>query len=81
MPIVTSCDIAGGYIGTGNINANPQFGDRDLRLSPNSQCIDAGDNSAVPEGITKDLDGNPRILNSVVDLGAYEIEQRIKKRQ
>jgi len=73
----------------GNIEADPLFvdpngpdgivgtGDEDLRLSENSPCIDAGNNSVVETNST-DLDGNPRILdgdkdgNSVVDMGAYE---------
>jgi hypothetical protein len=56
----------------------------DLFLLPPSPAIDAGDNGAVPAGITTDLDGNPRFLDvvaipdtgagspSVVDMGAYE---------
>lgn len=37
-----------------------------------SPIIDAGDNTAVPAGVTLDLVGNPRIYNSTVDMGAYE---------
>ena len=44
----------------------------DLRLQLTSPAIDVGDNTAVPVGITTDLDGNPRISNGVVDMGAYE---------
>ena len=73
-PTVTYSDIAGGYTGTGNINADPLFADADLRLSAGSPCIDAGDNSAVPAGVETDLDGNPRIVNGTVDMGAYEGE-------
>ena len=63
------------------INADPQFvnaanGDLHLRLT--SPAIDAGDDSAVPEGVTTDLDGNPRIDNGTVDLGAYEADQNNK---
>ncbi|MCX5637717.1 MAG: hypothetical protein NTX52_08510, partial [Planctomycetota bacterium] len=32
----------------------------------------AGDNSAVPPSITTDLDGRPRIIGRIVDMGAYE---------
>ncbi|MHC4126584.1 MAG: dockerin type I domain-containing protein [Planctomycetota bacterium] len=58
----------------------------DLRLSPGSPCIDAGDNTAVPDGIDTDLDGNPRFVDDpdtvdtgygdppVVDMGAYEFQ-------
>jgi hypothetical protein len=47
--------------------------DRDsgnLRLLPDSPCINAGNNDLVV-GST-DLDGNPRIFNGTVDMGAYE---------
>ncbi|MHC4140343.1 MAG: right-handed parallel beta-helix repeat-containing protein [Planctomycetota bacterium] len=35
----------------------------DLHLQQGSPCIDAGDNTAVPEGIATDLDGNPRFVD------------------
>ncbi len=41
-----------------------------LRLQTNSPCIDAGTNLYVV-GNT-DLDGTPRIVNDIVDMGAYE---------
>jgi hypothetical protein len=58
--------------------ADDDYGD--LRLLPNSPCIDAGSNSAVPAGVTTDLAGNPRIFDfpgvndpgAIVDMGAYE---------
>jgi hypothetical protein len=59
--------------GTGNITNPPMFVDRlngNLRLQSNSPCINAGD-SAYASGTT-DLDGNPRIVNDTVDIGAYE---------
>ncbi|MHC4094188.1 MAG: hypothetical protein ACYSVY_28595, partial [Planctomycetota bacterium] len=48
--------------------------------------IDAADNDAVPEGVTTDLDGNPRFADDpgtldtgngtppIVDMGAYEFQ-------
>jgi endonuclease/exonuclease/phosphatase family metal-dependent hydrolase len=86
-PSVTYSDIQGSYSGTGNIDADPCFVDvdaNDLRLLSDSPCIDAGDNSAVPSGITTDLDDNPRFVDDpetvdtgsgtppIVDMGAYE---------
>ena len=59
--------------GTGNITNDPQFVDSgagDYHLNSGSPCIDAGKNSDV-QG-TADLDGHPRIVNGVVDMGAYE---------
>jgi len=72
-----------GYGGqTGNIDdsnncifVDPQFMDAangDYHLQPTSPCIDAGDNSYVPAGVMTDLNGNPRIVNGIVDIGAYE---------
>ena len=58
--------------GNANFRSNPQLADADGRLSSGSPCIDAGDNNVVPSDITTDLDGNPRIINYIVDLGAYE---------
>ncbi len=86
--------------GVGNIGEDPLFVDPDgsdnvegtvdddFRLLPGSPCIDAADNTAVPEGITTDLDGNPRFVddpdtpdtgipdgvNPIVDMGAYEFQ-------
>jgi parallel beta-helix repeat protein len=86
-PPTTFSDVQGGAAGIGNINADPLFvdpGNGDLRLSPDSPCIDAGDNTVVPGGITTDLDDSPRFLEipetpdtgfgdpPVVDMGAYE---------
>ncbi len=88
-------DAAGAYVASGstltwslgNIEADPLFANptaADYHLLPGSPCIDAGDNAAVPAGITTDLDGNPRFVDDlsttdtgqgtppIVDMGAYE---------
>ncbi|NCC69659.1 MAG: PKD domain-containing protein, partial [Clostridia bacterium] len=49
--------------------ADPATGD--FRLLPGSPCIDTGTNQAWMATAT-DLDGNDRILNTTVDIGAYE---------
>ena len=78
-------DVQGGWPGTGNIDADPLFVDPDngdFRLQAGSPCIDAGDNTAVPEGVLRDLDGNPRFVADAcagesgvtVDMGAYEFQ-------
>jgi hypothetical protein len=69
---VTYSNVQGGWVGEGNIDANPLFADVDGRLSLGSPCIDAGDNSAVV--VTTDLDGDPRIINYIVDMGAFEAD-------
>jgi predicted outer membrane repeat protein len=73
----------------GNIDADPQFLDADdgnLRLRVTSPAIDAGDNTAVPPGVTTDRDGHARFVDiptvgdtgngkpPIVDMGAYEAQ-------
>ncbi len=43
-----------------------------LRLQSNSPCINGGNNSFI--SINTDLDGRPRIVGGVVDVGAYEFQ-------
>ncbi len=94
---VTYSDVKGGWTGTGNISADPQFIkpgvhsiegewiDGDYRLNGTSPAIDAGSNAALPadlldldgddntvEQIPWDLDNEPRIEGTRVDMGAYE---------
>jgi len=83
-----SC-ITGGWDGVGNIDIDPKFVDAnagDLRLAPNSPCIDAGDNDALLDDQTLDLDFNPRKVDDlgtadtgngnapIVDMGCYEFQ-------
>jgi hypothetical protein len=70
----TYSDVQGGWAGVGNFDICPLFTDADRRLSPYSPCIDAGNDAAVPGGVTTDLDGNPRIQGVCVDMGAFESE-------
>ena len=60
--------------GAGNIAANPLFVDAangNFHLQAGSPCMDRGNNAYVATGAV-DLDGNPRIVNGWVDMGAYE---------
>ncbi|MCX6993377.1 MAG: hypothetical protein NT011_09590 [Kiritimatiellaeota bacterium] len=59
---------------TDNITNNPRFIDwpnGNYRLTPDSPCINTGTNRSWMTN-TVDLDGNPRIINTTVDMGAYE---------
>jgi len=61
--------------GTGNITSNPQFVNAaagNFRLQATSPCIGTGNNAYVTTNMTADLDGNSRIINGTVDMGAYE---------
>jgi len=94
---IRSTLIRGGFPGVGNIDADPLFVDPfgpdgfagtlddDLRLSPGSPAIDAGDSTLADQSFcATDLDGNQRIFDdsstpdtgmgtpAVVDMGAYE---------
>lgn len=99
-PVVNNCCIQGWNDelgGTGNFGDSPLFidpdgsddrigtEDDDFRLSPNSRCINTGDDSMLPkdtldldrdgdldEPIPFDIEGKSRILGGKVDLGAYE---------
>ena len=46
--------------------------DDDLRLLPGSPCLNAGYNAAIITWAATDLDGDPRIADGTVDIGAYE---------
>ncbi len=61
--------------GVGNNGEDPSFADAiggDVRLSPASPAIDAGDPGFVPDPGVPDLDGHARVLCGRVDMGAYE---------
>ena len=61
-------------VGEGNITNAPLFINQsggNFRPQTNSPCIDAGQNI---QGLAIDLDGRPRIVNGIVDMGAYEFQ-------
>ncbi|MFC2136825.1 immunoglobulin domain-containing protein [Bacteroidota bacterium] len=70
--------------GGSNLNTFPGFIDTigysllelDFDLTDSSQCINAGDTSFTTDSlrINIDYDGNPRIYNVTIDMGAYEYQ-------
>jgi predicted outer membrane repeat protein len=56
-----------------NLDVDPLFlSNVTGRLQSTSPAIDAGDNTAIPTGVTTDFIGNDRIFGGTVDIGAYE---------
>ena len=71
----------GGWSGEGSdfFDTDPMFVDEaggNLRLLTASPCINAGDDEAV--SAATDLDGNQRIFDGQVDLGAYESQDAVE---
>ncbi|MBN1815719.1 MAG: right-handed parallel beta-helix repeat-containing protein [Sedimentisphaerales bacterium] len=73
LPILSYCDVQGGYAGTGNVNLDPEFvesGEGEYRLKETSPCLNRGNNSV--HTLPADQDGKPRIQYGQIDVGAYE---------
>jgi hypothetical protein len=69
------CTTPSNTSGTGNITNAPAFVDYangNLRLQSNSPCINSGYNAYVTS--QTDLEGNPRLVGSFVDMGAEEYQ-------
>ncbi|MFO1513329.1 MAG: immunoglobulin domain-containing protein, partial [Verrucomicrobiota bacterium] len=61
--------------GVGNTTNEPAFvnlTNGDFHLQSGSLCVNAGNNASVTSAV--DLDGRPRVVDGVVDLGAYEFQ-------
>jgi hypothetical protein len=83
--IVTYSVVEGGYLGIGNIDADPLFVDPeggDFHLQSGSPCIDAADGDAATD---LDFEGSPRVDDpatvdtgvgaiTYADMGAYEYQ-------
>ncbi|MHC4644517.1 MAG: Ig-like domain-containing protein [Planctomycetota bacterium] len=69
------CFVDGGYWdanGTPGDSNDDFWLDGDYHLQPDSPCIDAGDPCYVADANEFDLDGNPRVVGNIIDMGAYE---------
>ncbi|MEM6718387.1 MAG: T9SS type A sorting domain-containing protein [Bacteroidota bacterium] len=89
QPSVNYCVVEGGYAtGTGNITTNPNFeipaipifapftldDGYDYALSMSSPAINVGTNSTLSGAFNSDFLGNARVVNTTVDMGAYEYD-------
>ena len=67
--------IDGGFWNNSNTPQEPNddfFVSGDYHIPAQSPCVDAGDNNPVPAWL-KDIDGEQRIFNGTVDMGADEV--------
>jgi hypothetical protein len=72
---VSYCDVEGGALGTGNIDADPCFVDvenGDYHLLLGSLCINRGNPNYNGDPGQTDIDGQPRVNDGRVDIGADE---------
>ena len=87
VPTVNYSDVEGGFVGVGNVNADPLFVDPQtgyFSIGAGSPCIDAGDNRAAAGWNPLDYGGNPRFYDDpatvdkgvgpapIIDIGLYE---------
>ena len=82
--LIQNCDVQGGYVGDGNIDADPSFVNADsgnFHLRSDSPCIDAGANLLLMPEI--DIDGDERIIDgdesgtAMPDMGIDEYNPEI----
>jgi hypothetical protein len=76
-------NVIGGITGNGNIDQTPSFvehasGDYHLRL--NSPCRNSGNDDYIPAWVTTDFEGDDRIREGAVDMGADELLPEIAAR-
>ncbi|NCU03428.1 MAG: hypothetical protein GXC73_05520, partial [Chitinophagaceae bacterium] len=76
---ITYSIVKDGYPGVANSSLNPLFVDAssgNLRLQKCSPAINTGNNEASTAIV--DVDGNNRIINSTIDMGAYEFTETVE---
>lgn len=68
---------AGAPAGTGNATVAAEdfvnAAANDYHLAVSTMLVYAGDAGALPSSLTEDLDGKPRAVGSIVDMGAYQL--------
>jgi parallel beta-helix repeat protein len=60
------------FVDPGFLDVNGVWIDGDYHLLPSSLCINAGDTNYIPEPNETDLDGDLRVIDGRVDMGADE---------
>ncbi|MEA3357882.1 MAG: choice-of-anchor Q domain-containing protein [Thermodesulfobacteriota bacterium] len=82
-PVITFCNIQGGYEGEGNIDSDPLFvSNTDFHLQETLPCIDKGNNNA-PDLPDNDFEGNSRTIDGdrdgtpTVDIGEFEYKPTV----
>jgi len=63
--------------GSSVFSSDPAFVDKtagNFALTSASDAINVGDNTYIPGSISKDYPGNPRMIQTVVDMGAFELQ-------
>jgi len=79
IPEITYSDVEGDWPGIGNIDMDPCFVNKDkddYHLLYYSPCKDMGDNNA-PYLTEQDFEGDPRIAEGTVDIGADEFYKHL----
>ncbi|MFH1998513.1 MAG: right-handed parallel beta-helix repeat-containing protein [Planctomycetota bacterium] len=73
--VEATCSVVrGGWPGAGNIDLKPEFlfaYNHDFHIVSTSPCIDAGADD-LPYHVDYDMDGDPRVINNKIDIGADE---------
>lgn len=76
-PTILTNNIFQGLTVADNFDFDPLFEDAangDFNLQLCSPAINKGDNDVLPESLTVDADGNPRVFGGTVDIGALEVQ-------